>query len=258
MIGGVLYHVLDFLLRIEAAMLGSLALDALGADLGQFRVFLDLDTPTLVVGQVPMQTVDLEERQDVDILLYVFDRHEMAARIQHDAPITKARLILDSDRRGGPSDIRYHGRAFDFRRQQLQERLHTVEQALRGLRLDAYVVFRNIKGIALVVYVECVVDCQRDSVGDFFIGYGDRIAGRRVQLSREKLGYGLRFRSGGIYFRALAQFEAPIILRKADRCGDDVNPLVVRLHRFGCVVARGDKAQHRARANCRDKFFHVH
>ena len=53
--------ILHLLLGIEASVLGTLAIDALRADLGQFRVLLDLDTPSLVVGQVPMHAVDLEQ-----------------------------------------------------------------------------------------------------------------------------------------------------------------------------------------------------
>ena len=73
--------ILHLLLGIEASVLGTLAIDALRADLGQFRVLLDLDTPSLVVGQVPMHAVDLEQGQYIQLLLDILYRDEMAAGV---------------------------------------------------------------------------------------------------------------------------------------------------------------------------------
>ena len=73
--------ILHLLLSIEASVLGTLAIDALRADLGQFRILLDLDTPSLVVGQVPMHAVDLEQGQYIQLLLDILYRDEMAAGV---------------------------------------------------------------------------------------------------------------------------------------------------------------------------------
>ena len=73
--------ILHLLLGIEASVLGTLAIDALRADLGQFRILLDLDTPSLVVGQVPMHAVDLEQGQYIQLLLDILYRDEMAAGV---------------------------------------------------------------------------------------------------------------------------------------------------------------------------------
>lgn len=73
--------ILHLLLGIEASVLGTLAIDALRADLGQFRILLDLDTPSLVVGQVLMHAVDLEQGQYIQLLLDILYRDEMAAGV---------------------------------------------------------------------------------------------------------------------------------------------------------------------------------
>src|SRR2546427_7328202 len=44
------------------------------AHLGETRVLLDLEAPPLVVGQVPVEAVELMERREIEVLL-----HELAA-----------------------------------------------------------------------------------------------------------------------------------------------------------------------------------
>ena len=56
-----LYHFLDLVLRIKTAIFRSFAIYAFGTDFCQFWVFLDFDTPALVVRQMPMHAVDLEQ-----------------------------------------------------------------------------------------------------------------------------------------------------------------------------------------------------
>ena len=56
---GVGYNVFHFVLRVEAAMTASVAFRPPCADLGQLGVFLDFDAPALVVGQVPVERVNL-------------------------------------------------------------------------------------------------------------------------------------------------------------------------------------------------------
>src|SRR3546814_18867781 len=48
------------------------------ADAGELRVSIDLDPPALVVGEVPMERVELGERHAVDHPLHILDRLEMA------------------------------------------------------------------------------------------------------------------------------------------------------------------------------------
>ena len=43
---------------------------ALGTNLGEQRIFLYLDAPSLVVGEMPMEAVDIVQREHVDKLAY--------------------------------------------------------------------------------------------------------------------------------------------------------------------------------------------
>src|SRR3546814_5944743 len=54
-----------------------------GADLGELRVLLDLEAPALVLGEVPVEGVQLEDRHDVDVLLDELDREEVARSEEH-------------------------------------------------------------------------------------------------------------------------------------------------------------------------------
>ena len=190
--------ILHLLLGIEASVLGTLAIDALRADLGQFRVLLDLDTPSLVVGQVPMHAVDLEQGQYVQLLLDILYRDEMAAGVEHDTAVAESRLVLDRYGRSGPCDTFHGGRTLDLGGQQLQERLHTVEKTLRGLGFDTNAAVGYVERVSLVVYVQRAVDNQRDTVGGLFVGGSYLVACRRVHFSREELGYGFRLRGGSV------------------------------------------------------------
>src|SRR6266481_1208711 len=46
------------------------------AHLGETRVLLDLEAPPLVVGQMPVEAVELMERREIDVLLHELLRHE--------------------------------------------------------------------------------------------------------------------------------------------------------------------------------------
>src|SRR5512141_2013631 len=57
------------------------------ADVGEARVLLDLDAPSLVVREMPVEGVHLMQREEVDVLLDELLRHEMACRVEmHAAP----------------------------------------------------------------------------------------------------------------------------------------------------------------------------
>ena len=60
--------------RINALM----TLWPLRPDLGQLRIFLDLDPPTLIVRQMPVKLVEFVLRQQIDVLFDERNRHEMA------------------------------------------------------------------------------------------------------------------------------------------------------------------------------------
>ena len=105
---GVADDLADLLLRVELAV-GFAVVNALfvlvvasderfrtpGPDLGEQRIFFDLDPPALIVGQMPVEFVDLVQREDVDVGLHVLDREEMAADVEHRPAVGERGLVAD-------------------------------------------------------------------------------------------------------------------------------------------------------------------
>ena len=98
-------------------------LGAVCAHGGEFRVFLDFDAPALVVGQVPVEAIDVVQSEHVDEALHGVEGHEMARHV-------KVRTAIGEARRIGNLAGRYfyalssrlqHG-------QSLAQCLHAVEQ----------------------------------------------------------------------------------------------------------------------------------
>ena len=117
---GILDDLLDLLLSIVATILLTIALDTLGADTGQARVLLDLDAPALILREVPVQTVDLEHAQEVDVLLHVLDGEEVTADVDQGTAVLEAGLVLDGDRRDAPACRLHEARGLDLGREELQ------------------------------------------------------------------------------------------------------------------------------------------
>ena len=60
-LGSIGYDFFDLFLSVETAVLRTFSVDTLRPYLRQFRILLDLDTPALIFGQMPVQAVDFEE-----------------------------------------------------------------------------------------------------------------------------------------------------------------------------------------------------
>ncbi len=97
------HHLADLLLRVETtvrdavvftpAVRPHLTAFAPTTDLGELRVLLDLDPPALVVREVPVETVHLVTRHQVNVFLHEWHREEVAHHVQvHPAPC-EARLV---------------------------------------------------------------------------------------------------------------------------------------------------------------------
>ena len=65
------------------------------ANRGQFRVFLALETPTLVVGDVPVELVHAVQGDEVDVSLDELDGEEVARAVEVHSAIGEARLVLN-------------------------------------------------------------------------------------------------------------------------------------------------------------------
>ena len=98
-------------------------IEPVGAFLLEQRKDLAFDAEALVFGEVPVEDVQLDRFHAVEVALDHSQRHEVAARVDHQAAPRKARLIVDGDRRRGES----------LRRDahQLQKGLQPVQDAQR-------------------------------------------------------------------------------------------------------------------------------
>ena len=65
------------------------------ADFGQLWVFLDFDTPALIVGEMPVKTVHFVVRHYVEHALYLVYGEEMARNIEHVASVAESRFVGD-------------------------------------------------------------------------------------------------------------------------------------------------------------------
>ena len=120
-----------------------------GADLGQPRIALDLDAPALIVGQVPVQGVELVQREQVDELLDELLGHEMPGNVEHHAAPGEARRVLDLDARDRPIHALHNRLPEDGRGQELAQRLHAVEEAGGLWRADRDLLRRHAQPVAL-------------------------------------------------------------------------------------------------------------
>ena len=65
----------------------------------QFWISVDFDTPPLVIGEVPMEHVQLVPRHEIEESLYRVHAKEMAAFVQqHPSPLERGE-VLDLDAR---------------------------------------------------------------------------------------------------------------------------------------------------------------
>ena len=120
----------------------------IGADGNQLRVFGHGNPPSLVVGQDEMEAVHLVHRHEVQVLLDLVDREEMAADIQEETPIAETRFIGNIHGRNRPGIG--HGRSSVYGgRHELFQRLDGVEQPRPRGGLDHHLVSCNCQCISL-------------------------------------------------------------------------------------------------------------
>ena len=100
-----------------------------GADLGQLRIFLDLDAPAIIVGQMHVEDIEFLCRHRIQQVLGVLDIEEVPGIIQHVAAPGKPRLVFNLAAGHDPVDFRLPGLGKDCDRQQLPQGLATVEKA---------------------------------------------------------------------------------------------------------------------------------
>ena len=103
---GVCHHFFDIFLCIKSAITLSVPLCRIiphishnrfftvTSDGSQFGIFLDFDTPSLVISQMPMKDVQLMKSKQVNMTLYILLRNEMTGNIKHHSAIRKCRRIF--------------------------------------------------------------------------------------------------------------------------------------------------------------------
>ena len=106
-------------LFVEAVWISSLMAQprffAPRSNLREARVLFDLNAPALIVGEVPVESVQFVQGQQIDKLEDKLLRHEMAAHVEHGAAPAEARLILNVHGRQVPDDALFHLRG-EYRR----------------------------------------------------------------------------------------------------------------------------------------------
>ena len=134
-LGGVCHDFADVVLRVETAVRRCVedtfrgvrdvrtdeCLRATCADLRQPRILQDLNAPALILGEVPVKTIQLVMREQVDVLLDEFLRHEVAPRIEMCAAPREARHVLDVHGGRAPCGQTDRRAAIDRGGQQLAE-----------------------------------------------------------------------------------------------------------------------------------------
>ena len=106
--GCIAHDVATFLLSVIASVGNTVILSgvvsddgfgAFAADFNEAGVLLDFHTPTLVVGEVPVETIDVVERNHVDEALRAVHTEEVACHVKQCTAIGKTRGVVDGDER---------------------------------------------------------------------------------------------------------------------------------------------------------------
>ena len=195
----VAHHFADIVLGVETTMTDAvepLILVTMPADEGllaprgdrrQLRVLLDLQAPSLIVGEVPVEAVHLVQREEVDVLLDELLGLEVTRDVEVRASPAKARHVLDRHHRHlltlYPLDRCV---AKDRRRQELTQRLHAVEHAgrRRGARDNAIGADRQRVALGAQALQGRILPQRNGTSGHraFHLNV-ERVAGRRLQIT---------------------------------------------------------------------------
>ena len=113
-------------------------------------IFLYFDSPCLGVDKMPVKLGKLIERHQVEQVLGLFNRVEVAHRIEHQASPFVGRLVLYLDSGNFPFDSSQEGLALYLIREKLAESGDSVDDSLVARRCDGDSVRTREKGIALI------------------------------------------------------------------------------------------------------------
>ena len=110
-ISSISHYILDFFLCIESAIAGVVEFIPILADhgavsprahFGKLRIFLDLDSPSLVLGKMPVEAVQFISSHDIEISLHLIDIEEMTCHVEMHSAVCESWLVLDGSAREHP------------------------------------------------------------------------------------------------------------------------------------------------------------
>ena len=173
-LGGVAHDFTDVVLRVEAAVrlavvhafpVFVVASDegfaAFGADLRQPGIFPDLDAPSLVVGQMPVEFIQFVKSHHIQQFLHFFFSREMTGNIQHQPSPTETGCISDLNSRNTPINILYHRWRLYLCRQKLAKGFNTGNNTAIGISLDLNFTGSNVQRIGTFILTGNITYSQR-------------------------------------------------------------------------------------------------
>ena len=168
----------------------------------QLGVFLYLNTPSLVVTQVPVELIQLVSCHDVEVPFNLLDRDEMPTNVEVAATPRKTRIVKDGAFRQGDMVVRLLVQVF---RQHLYESFKGIDQPGLCVGTNKNAVWQHLQEVTLLSqrWIDCVVEGDGDAstVGSADESrsnmhlperVGDEFGGRRVlgKVLKVKLGAG--------------------------------------------------------------------
>ena len=161
--GSVAHNVATFLLSVKSAVRATVVFAGVMTDHGlsaltphcrEARVALNINAPTLIVGEMPVKAVDVVEGEQVDEAFHAVDRHEVARHVKFHAAVAEARCIAHASR--GNADGRFSFLFGVQMRKGFAQCLHTVECARIIGAGDGDLPCVHVDAVALSPQILCV------------------------------------------------------------------------------------------------------
>ena len=185
---------------------------------------LDFKSPTLVVGEVPMELVELVECHEVEELHHFFLGVEVTGHVEHQATPSETGCILNLYRRDAPA-LAHLGIRFNFTGEELTEGLDTGHYAPIGITGDGYAFRVGGQGIG-VFHAFHLAYVQVDVAFSFV--HLEAIAGGWFQDADEVFSSRAKLRVVDADGRAFGEYEIGGVLLQAHGNRQD-----------GCVLDNG-------------------
>ena len=141
---------------------------------GEFGIFLDFQTPTLVVGDMPVEAIELIVGHHVEYFLNLINIEEMTRNVEHKTAIAKARTIRDADNgewQSCQTDIGYT--CTNRGGHQFLQRSQTIEETCGSITLKFHPTGCDVEFVAFGI--ECAIIarqhylCARGFVGSLHL-----------------------------------------------------------------------------------------